>query len=282
MPISLQEMVLWLIAAGLTAATVAYLLRALRAEPDRRQNPDVAVYKDQLTEIERDIERGLLNEADAQSAKLEISRRLLVAADADKQAGGLSATPGRTIPLMLAIVIPVVALGAYLMLGAPGLPGQSYAERMSVPLNELPIEGLVAQLEQRLEEEPDDVRGWRLIAPVYLQLGRYGEAINAFGRIMQIDGREADALTGLGEALTLSGDGIVPPPAIRAFEAALEMDEMHPRARFYLALSKAQTGDLSGAASDWERLLSDTPDDAPWRAIVESHLAAARQQLGEP
>ncbi|MEQ9518659.1 MAG: c-type cytochrome biogenesis protein CcmI [Parvibaculum sp.] len=282
MPITLLEIALWLIAGGLTACVVAYLLRALRAGPSTRQNPDIDVYKDQLNEIDRDLERGVMAATDAESARLEISRRLIAAADHEGQCDREAGVPTRAVATALAIVVPVVALGGYLLLGSPGLPAQPYFERLNVPLEELPIEGLVARLESRLEDEPDDARGWRLIGPVYMQLGRYGEAINAFGRIMQIEGREADALAGLGEALTLSGDGMVPPPAIRAFEAALEMDEKHPRSRFYLALAKAQTGDLAGALADWKTLLSDTPEDAPWRTVVENHVAVTEERLAQP
>ncbi len=279
MPLTMQEFALWLTVGGLTAATLAYLLRAFWTDNVSREHPDVAVYKDQLREIDREIERGVLAEADAESARLEISRRLLAAADIEDTPVTAQRASLKPVTMALVVIMPFAALATYLTLGSPGLPGQPYAERLNAPLEQLPVEGLVARLELRLEQEPDDVRGWRLIAPIYLQLGRYGEAINAFGRIMQIEGREADALAGLGEALTLSGDGIVPPPAIRAFEAALEMDEQHPRSRFYLALAKAQTGDLVAATQDWKALLEDTPADAPWRAVVESHVAAATERL---
>lgn len=284
MPLSFDEFTLWLLLAMLTAAVVAYFVRSLPggAEEQQSDEADVAVYRDQLLEVDRDVARGTLPEAEAASARLEISRRLLAAADAGSVAAApLSVRTRRTVAMAIVILLPLFVLGTYLSLGTPGLPAQPYAERLSQPLDALPVEGLVARLEQRLKEEPDDAQGWRLIGPVYLQLGRYGDAINAFGRIMQIEGRDADALAGLGEALTLSGDGMVPAPARQAFEAALGVDPTHARARFYLALSKAQAGQFEQALTDWERLLADAPEGAAWRSAVENQIQAVRERLAQ-
>jgi cytochrome c-type biogenesis protein CcmH len=283
-PLSLDEFVLWFLFAASTAAVVAYLLRAIGSggASIRDEDQGVTVYRDQLAEVERDFERGLLAEGEAEAARLEISRRLIAAADEAEMKPGRSVSGGwKAVLAVVAFALPVFVLVTYLMVGSPGLTGQPYAERLAQPLNELPVEGLVARLEQRLKEEPEDARGWRLIGPVYLQMGRYGDAINAFGRVMQIEGRDPDALAGLAEALTLSGDGMVPPPARQAFEAALELDPSHARARFYLALSKAQTGQFEEALDAWRSLLEDAPEGAPWRAAVEEQISAVQQRLDD-
>ena len=282
MPLSLDEFSLWLSFATVTAAAVAYLVGAMRGADKEidEHGAGVSVYRDQLAEVERDLQRGLLEEAEAASARLEISRRLLAASEKDGNTisvGSLGTYKATIIALMCAL--PVFVLVVYLSLGSPEAPGQPYAERLAQPLNDLPVEGLVARLEMRLKEEPDDARGWRLIAPVYLQLGRYGDAINAFGRVMQLEGRDADALAGLAEALTLSGDGMVPPPARQAFEAALEVDPTHPRARFYMALSKAQAGQFEQALVEWKALLADAPEGAPWLGAVADQIAAVERRL---
>ncbi len=282
MPLSSQEMLLWLLFAAVTAATIAYILRTVLGEGKLHGDREagIAVYQDQLEELDRDVEKGVLPEAEATSARIEISRRLLAAADS----GGdepPSVDPGRGRVLLVAIagVLPLSVLAIYLAMGSPGLPGQPYTERLEQPLDQLPVEGLVARLEEQLKQEPDDATGWRLIAPVYMQLGRYSDAINAFGTIMQLEGRDADALAGLGEALTLSGDGMVPPPARQAFEAALREDPAHARARFYLALAKAQRGDIADALSDWQALLAEAPEGAPWAEAVEAQVRAAENIL---
>lgn len=282
MPLSSQETLLWLLIAAVTAAAITYILRTVLGEGRAHGSREagIAVYQDQLEELDRDVEKGILPEAEAASARIEISRRLLAAADSEGVEPGV-ARAGRSKVFLIAVVgvLPVCVLAIYLAMGSPGLPGQPYAERLEKPLDQLPVEGLVARLEEQLKQKPDDATGWRLIAPVYLQLGRYSDAINAFGTIMQLEGRDADALAGLGEALTLSGDGMVPPPARQAFEAALGEDPAHPRARFYLALAKAQRGDIADALADWQALLAEAPVGAPWAAAVEAQIRAAENIL---
>lgn len=282
MPLSSQEMLLWLLFAAVTAATIAYILRTVLGEGKAHGSREagIAVYQDQLEELDRDVEKGILPATEAASARIEISRRLLAAADNEAEEPGIvRAGRGKILLTAIAGVLPLCVLATYLAMGSPGLPGQPYAERLEQPLDQLPVEGLVARLEEQLKQEPDDATGWRLIAPVYMQLGRYSDAINAFGTVMQLEGRDADALAGLGEALTLSGDGMVPPPARQAFEAALGEDPTHARARFYLALAKAQRGDIADALADWKILLAEAPAGAPWAAAVEAQIRAAENIL---
>ncbi len=282
MPLSSQEMLLWLLFAAVTAATIAYILRTVLGEGKAHGSREagIAVYQDQLEELDRDVEKGILPATEAASARIEISRRLLAAADNEADEPGIiRAGRGKILLTAIAGVLPLCVLATYLAMGSPGLPGQPYAERLEQPLDQLPVEGLVARLEEQLKQEPDDATGWRLIAPIYMQLGRYSDAINAFGTVMQLEGRDADALAGLGEALTLSGDGMVPPPARQAFEAALGEDPAHPRARFYLALAKAQRGDIADALADWKVLLAEAPEGAPWVAAVEAQVRAAENIL---
>jgi len=275
-------MLLWLLFAAVTAATIAYILRTVLGEGKAHGSREagIAVYQDQLEELDRDVEKGILPATEAASARIEISRRLLAAADNEADEPGIiRAGRGKILLTAIAGVLPLCVLATYLAMGSPGLPGQPYAERLEQPLDQLPVEGLVARLEEQLKQEPDDATGWRLIAPIYMQLGRYSDAINAFGTVMQLEGRDADALAGLGEALTLSGDGMVPPPARQAFEAALGEDPAHPRARFYLALAKAQRGDIADALADWKVLLAEAPEGAPWVAAVEAQVRAAENIL---
>lgn len=282
MPLSSQEMLLWLLFAAVTAVTIAYILRTVLGEEKAHGSREagIAVYQDQLEELDRDVEKGILPATEAASARIEISRRLLAAADNEAEEPGIvRAGRGKILLTAIAGVLPLCVLATYLAMGSPGLPGQPYAERLEQPLDQLPVEGLVARLEEQLKQEPDDATGWRLIAPVYMQLGRYSDAINAFGTVMQLEGRDADALAGLGEALTLSGDGMVPPPARQAFEAALGEDPTHARARFYLALAKAQRGDIADALADWKILLAEAPAGAPWAAAVEAQIRAAENIL---
>ncbi|MCF8470607.1 MAG: c-type cytochrome biogenesis protein CcmI, partial [Parvibaculum sp.] len=205
--LSSNDILLFLGFAALAGLALLVLLRplaggrrALRADAGESE---VALYRDQLAEISRDLERGVIGEPEAAAARVEISRRLLAADETRKSERGAGAADPRwrkVIALAMVLGLPVLALGVYLDEGPPGLSGQPFAARMSAPPGELPLEALVLRIERHLKETPDDLRGWELVAPAYLQLGRYDRAARAWPRAMPIGGVTAGRLAARGEA----------------------------------------------------------------------------------
>jgi cytochrome c-type biogenesis protein CcmH len=277
---------LWPLMALLTGAVLLFVLRPLRrSPPGRERSGETLIYEEQLRELEADVERGTLSPKDAEPLRREISRRLLAAAEGagqEKQGRFVSLRMLKVIGFAAVTGVTGLTLALYLTLGQPGLPDQPQKARLEKPLNELSVPELVARLERRLRENPEDLRGWKIIAPIYLQLGRYDAAIEAYGRSMQLEGRTAFGLAGLAEALTLSSEGVVVPPARQAFAAALELEPEQAKARFYLALGQAQDGDVAGALREWEAIRADAPEDAPWTGMLDAAITSARRQLEAP
>ncbi|MDX2204589.1 MAG: c-type cytochrome biogenesis protein CcmI [Hyphomicrobiaceae bacterium] len=284
-------MLLWLLFSVLTAATLALILRPLMlpsaTAPGAAQGDGaLAVYRDQLAEIDAEARRGLMAPAEAEAARIEISRRLLAAADASAPAAAASPLSdlGRRLGLGIAGLTPLMALGLYLAFGSPGLPGQPHAERMQEALarDKLhmgQVSDLVAKVEARLKEAPDDGRGWEVIAPVYFKLGRYRDAANAFQRAVVLLGESPQRLAGLAEASVFAADGIVTEEARKAYERVLVLEPKRIEARFWLALAKEQDGDLKGAKADFEALVAAAPAEAPWRGAVEERVRALGLRL---
>lgn len=274
---------LWPLLAVLTGVTLIFLLRPLRrAGLSAGGAPETEIYREQLAELDADVARGALQETDAAALRREISRRLIAAADAAEQQNGsrpLSLRALKAAGFALVAGVSALTLGLYLWLGKPGMPDMPQQARLEKPLGELSVDALVIRLEKRLRDNPEDARGWQIIGPVYTQMGRYEDAIDAFGRYMMLEGRDPDALAGLAEALTLASDGVVVAPARRAFEAALELEADQPQARFYRGLAKAQDGDVKAALADWEALEAETPEGAPWAPMLEAAIAAARRRV---
>ena len=281
-------MAFWITIAIMTAvamlAVLVPLARRGGASPTVASAADSAVYHDQLAELERDAAEGRIAAAEAAAARAEIARRLIAAerrpgagdaetADHEPAAGGRPASARLPI-VAAALVLPVLALGFYLYAGAPRLPGQPLSARAPAA-GETDIATLISRIEAHLAANPDDARGWTVVAPVYLRLGRVDDAANAWRNVIRINGSDATSQTGLGQALVAAENGIVTASARRAFEAALESDAGAPLARFYLALARQQEGDTAGAIAGWRALLDDAPPDAPWRAIVADALAGA-------
>jgi len=269
-------MTLWFILALMTAAAVFAVLWPLGRPAKLDGANDIAVYRAQLAEVEADRAAARISESEAQAARTEISRRLLAAADAKPATVVPLGTPAlrrRATALVALIVVPVVAAGLYTLLGSPNLPGQSFAERRATPTDQESIEQIVARVEAHLATHPDDARGWQLLAPVYMKLGRFDDAIKARENALRILGANAQRESDLGEALTAAAGGVVSPDAKGAFERALAGNPNDYRARFYLGLAAEQAGKPEEASIIWRELIAIAPPDAAWVDAVRQSLA---------
>ena len=173
---------------------------------------EARVYRDQLAELERDKAEGRISESEAEAARAEIARRLIAAdaeANADAAQPSQSTTPRRAVALVALIGIPALSLFLYLALGDPTLPGMPLAARLTAPTAPDDIETLIAKVEEHLAQEPEDGRGWEVIAPVYLRLGRADDAAQAYRNAIRILGSNAARQSGLGEAILDAEGGIV-------------------------------------------------------------------------
>ncbi len=281
-------MLIWVIFAALTASVLYVLLRPLMtgsAEEGSRAAFDATVYRDQLKEVESDRERGLIGDADAEAARIEIARRLL-AADAEEHAGGADTEtkrPERLVPLGLAVILPLLALGLYLLYGSPRLPDQPLVARLEDPSHSQDLQVLVAKVEARLREHPEEGEGWEVIAPVYMSWRRYADAAEAFRQAVRLLGESPKRLAGYGQALVLANNGVVTEDARKALERALVLDPKLIEPRLLLTIAKEQDGQFAAAAEGWRAMLADAPRDAPWRKLVEERLAQDEAKLaGKP
>ena len=286
-------MLLWIGFALLTAAVVAALMAPLRRQQDgplEAGAADLAVYRDQLAEIEAEHQRGLFSEAEVEGARVEVARRLIKRADdEDATSARPSVAPAgvpplpRTVFYAIAGLIPALSVAAYLVLGAPALPSRPFAARLNSPAEQASVAELVARVEARLKEHPEDGQGWDVIAPVYLRLERYGEAARAYAQANAILGETAKRLLGLAEAGLLASNGVVTEDVRRAAERILVLEPDRPEARLWLALAKEQDGDLAGAIADYNGILASSAPDAPWRKPVNDRLELLNRRLaGEP
>jgi cytochrome c-type biogenesis protein CcmH len=270
-------MVLWLLFALMTAAAVFAVLWPLgRGAAQPRTGGDVAVYRDQIDEIARDRATGLIGELEAEAARVEVSRRLIAAADdAEAEAAPKpGATRRRRVAAVAALVIvPAIAAALYLALGSPQLPGQPLASRANTPPQDRSLEGLVTQVETHLARNPEDGRGWDVVAPVYLRLGRFDDAVKARRNALRLNGATADREADLAEALLAAANGVITDEAKAGFERALARDASHVKARYFLGLAAEQDGDRSAAATIWRGMLEGAPPMAPWVALVRQALA---------
>ena len=277
-------MTLWLILALMTAAALGAVIWPLaRARALQAAGSDLAVYRDQLEEVERDHADGRIGHDEFEAARVEVSRRLLGAASADGRGAAETASGGgrRIAALVGAVVaIPLVAGPLYTVLGSPDLPGEPIASRDPGEGQANSIAALIAKIETHLEEDPKDGRGWEVVAPVYMRLERYDDAVKARRNALNLLGATAEREVDLGEALTSAAGGVVTVDAKAAFERAAAIEADHFKAMFYLGLAAQQDGNGSEAARIWRNLIAKAPPNAPWLTVVRQSLA--RVEGGTP
>jgi cytochrome c-type biogenesis protein CcmH len=240
---------------------------------------EAAFYKAQLEEIRRDVERGLLPQGEAESARAEAARRLIVSASEPSEAQPPARRTRLAAAALIAVGLPAIAFSLYARLGQPMLPDEPLASRKVTPQTDGGIEAAVAAVEARLTAKPDDGKGWAVIAPVYMRLERYSEAAHAYAEALRILGEDPLRRAAYGEALVAAAGGVVTDEARQAFDRALTDKPGQPQARYYLALAAEQDGKKADAIMDYQSLLGDSPPDAPWRSVVNARLAALK---GEP
>jgi cytochrome c-type biogenesis protein CcmH len=279
-------MLLWIAFALLTVTVLALVLAPLaRPAPAPEAGADAgarAVYRDQLAEIEGERAQGLIGAAEAEAAKIEVSRRLLASAPhADRGASGNA--PRRishaNVALAAAVAVPLLTLGLYLAHGSPGMLSGAFASRTDAAGEDAELVRMVAVVEARLRKVPDDGKGWEVIAPVYLKVGRYADAAAAYANAARLQGESVKLLAGLAEASMLASDGLVTDEARTAYEKLLKLEPGRIEPRFWLAMAKEQDGRLKEALADYNALLNEAPPEAPYRASLVTRVTEVSARM---
>lgn len=271
----------WLIAALLTlAATLVVLLPLTRRKQAflPAEKNDLEVYRDQLREVEADAARGMIDPQSAEQARIEISRRILNAEKSAREAAEAAGktAPGRLLAFLAVLAVPLVAWGVYPLFGKPDMPSMPLAERLSASADRGSVDELVARAEAHLAQNTDDVRGWDVLAPIYLRLGRAADAVNAYRSSIRIAGENFPRVLGLGEALATASGGTVTAEAEGFFRKAADLEPNDVRPQFYLAQGEMQDGRMDLAANRLQAFLDKAPADAPWRGQIEQAIARLR------
>jgi cytochrome c-type biogenesis protein CcmH len=273
-------------AVGLTIPLVR------RYDARNRPAPETAALAGQIAEIEAQSPDGPGGET-AEGMKAETIRRFL----ADTPAETPAARPigGRALIALAFGLAAIVAIGGVLLYGKLGRPDLSVAGSTGTATATATTQdgaagadappghasGMIAQLEAKMRQAPDDPEGWRMLGWSYMQTGRFPDSAMAYGRAASLDPKNADYPSAQGEALVKAAEGRVTPEAEAAFQKAYQLDPTDPRARYFLAAYKDQSGDHAGAMADWIALLKSAPPGAPWAAEVRGFVIRIAASRGE-
>ena len=266
--------------------------------PENELSRDLAVYRDQLSEIDRDIERGVLSAEQADAARTEVQRRILAADQRIKKQQPTDTIqqtsankPVRAIAAGFIVLFIAGGFGLYLDLGNPTMPDRPItsrtdeinAVRMAQTADEdrqSVLNRAVSDLSQRLLENPDDLRAWELLGASLMALGRPEEAQTAFLETVKRSGRDGDYLAMYAESLIRSNNGQINTTARGVLREAEKTDSTDPRIQFYLGLADAQEGNVGAAVDRWITLANGAPADAPWLPMVVGRINEAAVAQG--
>jgi len=283
---------IWLFIALITAAVIGALLLPLFREVsarNSRQKQEITIFADQLAELQREVAAGLVSAEAAAATKLEIERRILASGERDGRVDGTAASTAAASARMIAVVLvaslaPLAAFAIYLATGAPNEPSHPYVASNDSSANAAMAAGemtdLVAKLVAKLEQEPQNIEGWKLLARSYGALERPADAAAAYGRAYELDPGDHGLAADYAEALVQAAGGKVPPQAMQPLTSANQGDPSAPKPRFYLAIAKAQAGQPRDALAMLKSLEQDSPGGAPWLAAVRERIEGIAKEAG--
>ena len=273
-------MTIWLLALILTAIACATLYYA---GAGRTVNAGTTVldattdyFRAQLQAIDTDTAAGRLGPAEATAAKGELARELIRLRGEAVAPTGLG---GKAVVWVPVLLVAVLALGTYWVIGRPDLPAQPLADRAAETGAGMDLPTAIKTIEARLAKDPNDLRGWQVIAGAYAQLGRYSDAVDALRKVNALATPTADSLTDLGEALMMRNGGSVAGEPLDLFKQAAALDAKHVRSRFYIAGEETRVGSYQDAIRDWNAILVLGKGDEPWMTTARNGLAFAEGQL---
>lgn len=276
---------IWFVLALFTLVALVILLlpfwRNLEGAVSR-ESEGREVYKAQLDELDADIARGVTSEADGEPIRLEIQRRIL---RADKQVQ-TPQKPQKRQAIVSAIIGLFVIGGSfalYGLTGSPDLPSKPLAGRDLAQEKQdfvgQDLSSLVKRLAEKLQESPDNLDGWVLLARTLSRINRYEDAAKTYLQATRLAPDDADLYVGAAENYYYMAEGTVSDAALAQFKKAYALDPQHPGARYYLAVYAAQNDQLADALDQWISLYEDSEPSAPFMGLLAERISRAGDEL---
>jgi cytochrome c-type biogenesis protein CcmH len=305
-------MTLWAILTIMTSAAAVFLAAPfLRRLDQPREAPaarDIEIYRDQLAEVEKETAAGLIDSDQAETASVEIKRRLLAA---DRASGPMLARfslgERNFAAVAVAGIVVLGSVGLYALNGSPDLPStpaqvgsarqpeasavDQLAAAMLPPGGEGQslshsqarlgtVDEMIGRVVERLKRNPNDPEGWRMLGWSYFNTERFAQSAAAYAKAIELNPQDAEFRSSRGEALVRAADGLVTDEAKAVFAQALRLDAKDPKGRFFTGLAKEQIGDKMAALDDWVAILNDSDSNDAWVTDLRQRVTELGRETG--
>ncbi|MEO0329215.1 MAG: c-type cytochrome biogenesis protein CcmI [Pseudomonadota bacterium] len=265
-------MLFWLTITIIMLTSMLVLFFAANRSTDTRSAvaSDKSLYNARLKEIDSDIRLGRLDEQSAEAARTEEARKLL-RLSAQEDADDNNRRTNNNFTMLAALVfLPIFSISLYLAIGEPEYKPQTQVADTGEPT----VEALLVAAEKRLKEAPDDLQGWKVVAPVYMRLERYQDAERAYQNIIRLDGRSPQNLASLAEANVIRHSGLVTNPALKLFNEVISSQPNNPVARYHIGLAAYQANKFPEAKLIWQGMLDKAKGNEAWVPVVRNSLSS--------
>jgi len=250
------------------------------ARPADRKEINLAIFRDQLAELEREKAEGTLSDSDFEQARRELQRRLLEEVEPADTSGATQAAygPSRKMAIAILMLLPPLALVGYSLLGDPkaldptATPAIEQAQVTPEQINDM-----VAQLAAKMQANPDDMQGWLMLARSYKALGRFEDAVQAYGKAEKVVNETPDLLASYAEAVAMAGGkGLLGKPQ-QLVEKALKIDPNHGHSLFLGGAAAMEAGDNRKGIAYWEKLLPQVEPGSEIEQMLKSGIDKMKQ-----
>jgi len=277
----------WIIGGALVLAGMLFVaLPLLRRAPERDEATadrlNLSIRKDQLAELERDLESGVLSPEQFEQGRLEIERGLLAEARAEAVPAPPRVTRGsRWAALVAGLLVPLVAVSLYAKLGTRDAmaPLPEGGPELAHEITAGQLGAMVQRLADRLKDNPQDPDGWAMLGRSYAVLHRYQDAAMAYSRAYDLLGDNPDILADYGEAISMANQGEFTPQSKRLIERAVQIDPTHRKALWLAGTIAFEEEDYPKALSMWQQLLPLFPAGSEMAQTMQANIAEVQDIL---
>ena len=282
----------WLICALFIVIAFAFVLPTALERPDKSQRTiaderkfaNIAIYRDQLSELEADLRNGIVSEEQYAQDRDEIERRLLedTAGASPATANGAKVPPAsRSTAYAIAFGLPLAAVLFYFQVGNPGSLTQTARPVAAPPSatgerSQEQIEANVAALAQKLQTNPNDAQGWTMLARSYNSMERFGEAAGAYAKATELQPKDADLWAEYAFVTAMANNQSLEGRPMELVNQALKVDPDNAKALQLAGSAAFQTKNYSKAINYWQRVLKQVPPDSPTAQAIQERIDEAK------
>jgi len=283
-------MTFWLLIILMIVLSLFFALRPLLFRNIRQNSKDdqarISVYRLRLSELAENKKNGVITSMQADSMRKELEQNFLqgienqtVSKDITEKDNSSRQRWGTVAGI--AVVTPLVAISLYLLIGSPNAINPAKETQNPQSEQQPSIIDMVTQLEARLEQEPNDVEGWNMLALSHMVLHNYEKAAIAMQRLYELVGDQADVLVRYADVLTMLHGGKFSGKPRDLIDKALDLEPEHPMGLWLAGMASAEQGEYQVAIDYWHRLLPQLANNDAESSSVKAMIARAQQELGQ-